>query len=379
MFLACRRVTGPTSIVFGALFLAPGQSGGTETYLRGLVPALAAEHPELRLTVVTTRSGARALRADGFDDLCELVSLRSEEGQRLRRLGGEQIALPRLARRRPGAVLHSLGNSGPIWPRMPHVLTVLDVHFFTTKALGAISSFGYRQVVSRAAHRADVIATISAAARDEIVRVLGIPAERCVVTPLAARAVAVAPTGGIRERFALGDGRAVLCVAAKRPHKNQELLVAALERLPPDVVLVLAGHPEAYDRRLRELARERAVEDQVRFVDYVPDPDLEALWGTAACAAFPTLAEGFGLPVLEAMQRGVPVACSDIPVLREVGGDVPHYFDPHDPVAAAAAILAATADREGAARLGPPRARRFTWAETARATYAAYERAIRCT
>jgi glycosyltransferase involved in cell wall biosynthesis len=79
------------------------------------------------------------------------------------------------------------------------------------------------------------------------------------------------------------------------------------------------------------------------------------------------------------MQRGVPVACSDIPVLREVGGDVPHYFDPHDPVAAAAAILAATADREGAARLGPPRARRFTWAETARATYAAYERAIRCT
>ena len=68
--------------------------------------------------------------------------------------------------------------------------------------------------------------------------------------------------------------------------------------------------------------------ERVRFLGYLPDDELEGLWRLAACAAFPTLGEGFGLPVLEAMARGVPVACCDLPVLREVGGDVPHYFPP---------------------------------------------------
>ena len=81
----------------------------------------------------------------------------------------------------------------------------------------------------------------------------------------------------------------------------------------------------------------------------------------AACAAFPTRGEGFGLPVVEAMRRGVPVACSDLPVLREVGEDVPHYFDPDDPAAAAAAIRAAMEDG-GAGRRGRERAAAFSWA-----------------
>jgi glycosyltransferase involved in cell wall biosynthesis len=79
--------------------------------------------------------------------------------------------------------------------------------------------------------------------------------------------------------------------------------------------------------------------------------------------------------VVEAMHRAVPVACSDIRVLREVGGDVPHYFDPHEPAAAARAIRAAMEDREGAA-LGPAQAARFTWREAARKTAAVYERAL---
>ncbi len=136
--------------------------------------------------------------------------------------------VPYLARRRESAVLHSLGNTGPLWPGIPHVLSVLDVSFFTTNTLGAVSSFGHRQVVSRAARRADVIATISRAARQDVVRVLGLPLERCVVTPLAPRPVDAAPVEDVRDRFRLGDHRVVLCVGAKRPHKNQELLIRAL-------------------------------------------------------------------------------------------------------------------------------------------------------
>ena len=73
-----------------------------------------------------------------------------------------------------------------------------------------------------------------------------------------------------------------------------------------------------------------SVVGRLRFLDDLPDRDLEALWQIAGCAAFPTLGEGFGLPVLEAMQRGVPVARSDIPAPREVGGDLPFHFDPRD-------------------------------------------------
>ena len=130
---------------------------------------------------------------------------------------------------------------------------------------------------------------------------------------------------------------------AKRPHKNQEVLIRALPELP-EVVLVLAGHAEPYEQDLRRLAAATGVADRVRFVGYVPDDVLEALWELCACAAIPTLGEGFGLPLVEAMDRGVAIAASDIPVLREVGGDVPHWFDPHNPSAAAHALAAAMAD-----------------------------------
>jgi glycosyltransferase involved in cell wall biosynthesis len=182
----------------------------------------------------------------------------------------------------------------------------------------------------------------------------------------------------VRARLGLSEGaRIVLCVGAKRPHKNQELLVRALSRLGDDVVLVLAGHPEPYDARLRALAGECGVSGRVRFAGYVAEEDLEALWGIAACAAFPTRAEGFGLPLVEAMRRGVPVAASDLPVLREVGGDVPRFFDPDRPEEAAEAIAKAMGDGDTRAPAARAQAARFTWDAAAAGTWTAYERALR--
>jgi glycosyltransferase involved in cell wall biosynthesis len=178
-----------------------------------------------------------------------------------------------------------------------------------------------------------------------------------------------------RAALGLGDRRIVLCVGAVRPHKNQRLLVEALPHLPADVALVVAGRQELGAEELRARAGELDVHDRLVLPGYLDDARLEGLWSAAACAAFPTRAEGFGLPVLEAMQRGVPVACSDIPVLREVAGEAAHYFRPDDPAGAAAAVLAAIGDR-GAAERGREWARRFTWEAAARGTYEAYERAL---
>ena len=247
-----------------------------------------------------------------------------------------------------------------------------------TPTFGRVTTWGMTQVVRRAAHDADSLIAVSESARDQICATLDIDPARFTVVPHGvgdvprAEPAAEAP---LREWLELTSGRVVLCVAAVRPHKNQELLIRSLPDLPADVTVVLAGRPEPYAERLRALAAELGVTGRLRLTGYLSDAELERLWTLAGCAAFPTRAEGFGLPVLEAMARGVPVACSDIPVLREVGGEVPEYFNPADPAAAATAIVAALGAGERGP-LGVERARAFSWVDAARGTMEAYERAL---
>ena len=368
-------------MLLNGLFLDPAGSGGPETYLRGLAPALRDAHPEARLTVATTRSGAEALRADGWGEWATIRALPCEEGQRGRRQLAEQVLLPLLARHVRADVVHSLASVAPIRVVGPaHVITLHDVTFFRMRTFGAVTTFGMRQVVSRAARHADALIAVTAAARDEIVAELSLPPERFSVVHHGATRpdpVAPAPEADVRSRYGLDGRDVVLCVASKRPHKNQELLVRAAPLLGDDAVVVLAGHPEPYDAELRALAAELGVEERVRFADYVPDADLEALWRIAGVAAFPTRAEGFGMPVLDALARGVPVVCSDLPVLREVSGGHARTFPPDDPAGAAAAIGEAL--RDGASPDGTAWAARFTWPAAAAGTWDAYERALRCT
>ena len=368
----------PTHVLLNALYLAPGVSGGPETYLRGLVPALAESFPELRLTVATTPSGASALRGDGWEEFARLLALPCEDGERIRRQWAEQVLLRRAARASDAEIVHSLASVAPVLAGARAVVTLHDVTFLVRPTFGRLTTFGMGLLVRAAARRADALITGTAAARDEICAVLHLdPARFSVVHHGHAPTHAVQPTAAqaVRARYELDSSRVVLCVAAKRPHKNQELLIRAASGLDPDTVIVLAGHAEPYESELRSLAQELGVSARIRFVGYVPDADLEGLWSVASCAAFPTLGEGFGIPLIEAFAHGVPVAASDLPVLREVGGELPHYFDPHDPADAERAIRAALDDTD-AARLGPAHAASFSWAAAAQATHQVYERVL---
>lgn len=366
-------------LALNALFLDPSASGGPETYLRGLAPALAQALPDTRLSVFTTRAGGRALAADGWEDWTTLRSLPADEGQRVRRQVTEQALLPLAARRARADVLHSLASIGPIRVPLTHVVTVHDVTFFHEQTFGRVTTFGMRKIVRGTAHHADGLLSGTAAARDDVCATLALDvAEMAVVHHGAGRMTRPTPSDpvALASRLELGDGPVVLCVAAKRPHKNQELLVRAMAHLAEDVVLVLAGHPEAYDARLRALAASIGVAGRVRFVDYVPDEELEALWRRADVAAFPTRGEGFGLPVIEALARGLPVACSDIPVLREVSGGHARFFGTDDPAGAAHAIRAALADGRADASARAAWAAGFTWERAAAQTIEVYERAL---
>ena len=371
-------MSSPRNLLVNALYFAPGVSGGTETYLRGLVPALAREFPDLRLTVATTPSGAAALKRDGWEDFLNLRVLPCEDGQRVRRQWAEQALLPRLVRAERAEIVHSLASVAPVFPAARAVVTLHDVTFLVSPTFGRATTWGMGLLVRAAARRADALIAGSNAAADEVCSVLGVDRARFSVVHHGhdfARTQQATSATELRERYGLGDSRVALCVAAKRPHKNQELLIRALPLLDPDVAVVLAGHAEPYEHQLRALARELDLDGRVRFVGYVPDADLEGLWSVAACAAFPTLGEGFGIPLIEALAHGVPVASSDLPVLREVGGELPHYFDPRDAGDAARAIREALSDTDSA-RAGPAYAAGFTWQAAAQATHEVYERVL---
>jgi glycosyltransferase involved in cell wall biosynthesis len=142
---------------------------------------------------------------------------------------------------------------------------------------------------------------------------------------------------------------------------------------------VLPGYPTPHEHELRAHALRLGLGSDVRFLGWVTAEELEGLYAVAAGFVFPSLAEGFGLPVLEAMARGVPVACSGRGALAEVAGDAALLFDPESEPAIAAAVRRLIDDRPEARRLaaaGRRRAERFSWRATASATLASYAHAI---
>lgn len=359
------------------LYLVPGETGGSEVYARNLVPKLSEVRPDLELMAFVNREAA-GLELGGV----RVVPVDVSGSRRIRRVIAEQRRLPGLVAEHRIQLLHSLGTSAPFRPQAVSVVTVLDVIYARhPKAHTRLRRAGMRLLVPRAARGADRVITLSEASAADISDVLGIPRERIDVTHLGGKPPGPAtPEPELRGRLGLGDAPLVLSVSARRPHKNLPRLLAAFARLATDPapLLVLPGYPTSFEDELRADARRLGIADRVRFLGWVSDEDLEGLYAATRSFVFPSLAEGFGIPVLEAMQRGVPVACSNASSLPEVAGDAARYFDPLDEADIAATVeeLMGNADeRERLARAGRERAALFSWERTARETAESYERA----
>ena len=366
------------------VFLVPGEQGGMEVYARELLRALPAERPDLRLTAFVNRE-ARAAGGE-WDEFAEVVEVPVFARNRVAWVRGEQQLLPGLARRAGVDVLHSLASTAPARGRFRRVVTIHDLLYrVIPDAHFGILGLGMRVLIPLAAHRSHRVIVDSQSTRADVRRFLHVPERKLDVVALgvgATAAGAAEPEAALRARHALGTRPVALSVSAKRPHKNLERLLEALAAIAPErrPVLVIPGYPTPYEAVLRERAQALGVHDDVRFLGWVSGPELEGLYALAALFVFPSLYEGFGLPVLEAMRRGVPVACSDRSSLPEVAGDAALLFDPEQPRAITAAIERLLGDRHEAARLrvaGREQAARFTWAATARATAASYDRAMR--
>ncbi len=367
------------------IFLVPGETGGMEVAARELLPALVAEAPEgMRFTAFINREAAAA--GDGpWGELLPAVTVPVSARNRFQWVFGEQALLPRLASRAGVDLVHSLASTAPTRGRFRRVVTVHDLIYARfPEAHSGLREKGMRVLVPRAARRSHRVIADSQSTRDDLVALLAIAPERIDVVPLGLGSVQreqPPPARETRARFELGERRVVLSLSAKRPHKNLIALIGALARIARDErpVLVLPGYPTAHEAELRERARIAGVEGDVRFPAWVSSRELEGLWALASAFVFPSLYEGFGLPILEAMARGVPVACSNASALPEVAGDAALLFDPRRDSEIAEAMQRLLEDAELAGRmraLGRERAGRFTWARAARSTLESYARAF---
>ena len=351
---------------------------GNEVYVRSLLHAFASLDRDSEFIAYVSGREAEAAIPRRFD-------VRQVSANPFVRLGFD---LPRQLRRDRVDLVH-VQYTSPIGCPAPVVVSVHDVSFlehpeyFTRQRCMQL-----RITVARTVRNAAKVITGSEFARESIMRAYKLPEERIAVIPDAAnpifRAVnRVLAMRKVRERFAV-DGPFVLSVGDLQPRKNQIGLISAfadLMRSQPQLkhYLVLAGKDTWYGSRVRDAARESGVADRIIFTGFVSDDDLLQLYNACECFAFPSLYEGFGIPVLEAMACGRPVIASNAASIPEVADGAGILFDPYrneEILRALADVLLDSELRARLERLGSQRAALFSWQKTAEATLEIYRQVV---
>ena len=270
-------------------------------------------------------------------------------------------------------LFHGLGQRLPgVFDKLPRrVRTVATFHdLFVLTADYSSAEFRARMIgqARQAAKRADAVIAVSRFTAGQVETLLGVEARRIHVVPHGVRPLAMPAVA--RERM-------ILSVGALQVRKNTVALVRAFEQLPPGWRLVLAGSTgHGYEETIKPAIKASSRRADIVLPGWVDDSALGRLYARAWAFAFPSLDEGFGIPVLEAMAAGVPVLASNTSSLPEVCGDAALLVDPHD-VGAIAAGLSRLIDEESLRteliERGKRRAAEFTWERCARSTWEVYQ------
>ena len=358
------------------------QLAGNETYAINLIEALAEIDQTNRYTLYVTKKAA----IDRFDGRWPNFTVRQTLPHTpLVRI---PLALSAELRQHPVDVLH-VQYTAPPFPPCPIVATIHDLSFeHLPETFNRRSRTQLRFTVRHTTGRAAQILTLSEFSRRDIIETYGVDPDLIWVTPPAAPPHFAPVTNEIelrriRESYGINTDY-LLSLGSIQPRKNLITLIEAyscLRRSRPEGKLprlVLAGKRGWLDREIFRAAERSDFQQDILFTGYVPEQDLPALYSGATCFVYPSYFEGFGLPVVEAMQCGVPVIAGNRTSLPEVTGDAALMFDPFDTRALSEAITRLVDDPDYRARLrlkGLKRAKDFNWKVTAQLTLAAYERA----
>jgi glycosyltransferase involved in cell wall biosynthesis len=358
--------------------------GGNESYATNLIEALAQIDHTNRYTLFVTKAAAIERFADRWPNFKVQRTLPHTPLVRI------PLTLSRELRRNPVDLLHVQYTAPPFAP-CPIVTTIHDLAFeHLPETFNRRSWMQMRLTVRLTARRAAHIITVSDYSRADIIRTYRIPPERITVTPEAA-AESFFPVRNetelkrIRETYGIQENY-ILSLSSIQPRKNLVRLIEAyscLRGVRPEVKLpqlVLVGKRGWLEHETFRAAERSALGNEILFTGYVPEGDLAALYSGAICFVYPSYFEGFGLPVVEAMQCGVPVIAGNRTSLPEVLGNAGVLFDPFDTQALVKSLTQVLGDPEYRAELsskGLERARNFKWQKTAQMTLGVYERAVK--
>ncbi len=359
------------------LYIIPGQNGGTQTYAESLIGALAAGDMGDDFTVFVSEEG-RALALPDQPNfhtvVCPVWAARREA-----RYAYEQIVFPRLLGRYGLDVLHSLGYVCPLRPGCRSVVTIHDLNYLTPwHGMTRAKRLFLGWFVRRSARHADAVLTVSHFSKSEIQRRLQIPESKINVTPEGPREPSPLPPDSwddLAARYGIA-GPYLLAFGSLSGNKNIACLIRAFAAISSQVphTLLLVGHMTPGAEWGAEIAA-LGLGDRIKTMGYVPDAHVMPLLAHADLFAFPSLYEGFGLPVLEAQRAGVAVACSTAASLPEVAGDGAALFDPlsvEDMARVLRECLSDPARRAALVEKGRVNVARFSWERTARATLEVY-------
>jgi glycosyltransferase involved in cell wall biosynthesis len=364
-------------ILINALFLIPGRVGGSETYLRALIDGLARQDVEHEFILCIGSEAARTFTPPNSQ--WRILTSPTPSSRRALRLAVEQTWLPGVARQLRADVIHSAGYTTPFASTARRITTIFDMNYRRhPEDMSVLERLIYSVVIPISAQRSERILTLSEAAAADIVKWTGIARSKVEVTPLAARPEwpgdarddhARVRAAGVNEPFVLG-------VAASHPHKNTARLIQAfpiVSKFGANVSLVMTGSGGRAQQHVAASARAKA--DLVRLLGWVDDALLASLYRRALALVFPSLYEGFGLPIIEAMALGTPVLTSNFGAMQEVANGAAELVDSFDVESIRRGLqhLVDSAERRAELRrLGLQRERMFSWETTARRTLAAY-------
>lgn len=355
---------------------------GTTTYALNLLPHLQGLSP---ICLATPASGLSQ-----YIPVPRNMTATQGTFGHLHRLLWTQLQLPRLARNLyaariarspfifspiPEAPL-SIPASVTNLPRPRFAVTCHDlIPLRFPEFFGAIKLF-FRYYVPQVLAQAEIVLCNSEATAKDIVDLYGLSAHKLVPIPLAHDAQHFQPAQRRPPCLAQAgvvEGRPYFVMLGRQaPYKNVGRVIAAMSELPPDCLLLIAGPTDArYTPKLQLQIDELELRDRVRFLSYVPYNQLPALLSHALALVFPSLWEGFGLPVLEAMACGTPVICSEVAALVEVAGEAALFVNPTEQSTITAAMQQVTTDeflRQQLRAAGIAQASKFSWEKTGRAT-----------
>jgi glycosyltransferase involved in cell wall biosynthesis len=351
--------------------LAQGPATGLGVYVRNLIRELARQAPEHTFLLL---HASRRWTGPDFGPNCRPVSYWC---------GKQSLAihlrLNAVLRRERAELFHATGTTGaPPACAVPVVSTVHDLYpLAEPQHCRPAFRFFFKYLWGWSLRSSQRFIAVSGFTAAEMQRLSGVPAGRITVVPIAADSTEAPDAAPLPAGLESGY---FLCLGAVEPRKGQTALADAyaefLRTAPPDSPrLVFAGPDRGAGATLAARLRTPQLAGRALWLGAVDNAAREALYRNARAFLFPSSYEGFGIPVLEAMRRQLPVLCSDIPVLREVAGDAALFAPPGDATGWSTAMRRLAAEPELSARLradGPIRAAAFTWAECARRTLAVY-------